>query len=120
MVHLLPVRATPSREEGLVAFTSGIDFQRTEFHGSYTYIRDPPTLAAPWSTPHRLLLKFRYLGEVPDNELVDHVLTATTPIDPFSYRDNRLNVVAEMVTDNVANMYLAITDRLYPDGSGRQ
>ena len=80
MVHLLPQHAREHAEEGLISFTSVVDYRRTEFHGIYFYDRtNPPGLDT-------LFLRFRYLSEHNNDILIDHHLEATSPIDPFSYK----------------------------------
>ena len=101
MVHLLPQHARDDGEEGLVSFTSGVDYRRTEFHGIYVYERTRP----PYNDT--LFLQFRYLGEVNNDLLIDHHLVATSPIDPFTYRNTGGHaIVAQVTTEDVGYMYM--------------
>ena len=109
MVHLLPQHARDDGEEGLVSFTSGVDYRRTEFHGIYVYNRVRP----PYNDT--LFLQFRYLGELHNDLLIDHHLVATSPIDPFTYRNTGGHaIVAQVTTEDVGYMYMDHTDSLYP------
>ena len=86
-----------------------MDYQRTEFHGIYVYNRVRP----PYNDT--LFLQFRYLGELHNDLLIDHHLVATSPIDPFTYRNTGGHaIVAQVTTEDVGYMYMDHTDSLYP------
>ena len=74
-----------------------MDYRRTEFHGIYVYNRTRP----PYNDT--LFLQFRYLGELHNDLLIDHHLVATSPIDPFTYRNTGGHaIVAQVTTEDVA------------------
>ena len=108
MVHLLPVFAAQFEERGLVSFTSGVDYQRTEFHGAYHLER------TSFMEFDKLFLEFRYFGELTnDVELIPHHLKATTQIDAFTYRDSAEWVSAQITTEEVGMMYMEYSDHLH-------
>ena len=102
MVHLLPTSATVQEERGVVAFTSSLDGIRSPFHGEYIYTKT--------SGEHfdQLYIDFRWCG--PRMPTVPHNLRATFCCPGFTYRDHRLNVVAEVVTVEMARPFLENSD----------
>ena len=102
MVHLLPTSATVQEERGVVAFTSSLDGIRSPFHGGYHYRRT--------GDRHfdQLDIDFRWCG--PRMPTVPHNLRATFCCPGFTYRDHRLNVVAEVVTVEMARPFLENSD----------
>ena len=102
MVHLLLTSATVQEERGVVAFTSSLDGIRSPFHGGYHY--------RCTGDRHfdQLDIDFRWCG--PRMPTVPHNLRATFCCPGFTYRDHRLNVVAEVVTVEMARPFLENSD----------
>ena len=72
MVHLLPTWNSYAYERGDVSFTSGMDRLRSSFHGRYQYNRTGPL------GHDMLFIKFKWHGEVVDEECVPHTLLPAT------------------------------------------
>ena len=107
MVHLLPTWNSYAYERGDVSFTSGMDRLRSSFHGRYQLNRTGPL------GHDMLFIKFKWHGEVVDEECLPHTLVACDNGPGLVYRDEGRQVVAEIISYEIALPTLLESDRVY-------